>query len=76
MNEENELRIHLLQEELTQVLDAIHRVHNDILSMEQVRDYLGTLIETLKFFHDRGDYKRMEYDLTYAIAFLPTAFPI
>lgn len=76
MNEEGELRIHLLQEELTQVLEAIHRKHKDLTSMEQVGEYLGLLIESLKFFHERGDYARMEYDLSYAIAFLPTAFPI
>ncbi len=76
MSEDQELRIHLLKEELTQVLEAIHEKHNDILSQNQVGEYLGLLIESLKFFHERGDYKRMEYDLAYAIAFLPTAFPI
>jgi hypothetical protein len=76
VNEEGELRIHLLQEELTQILEAIHRKHNDLMSMEQVGEYLGLLIESLKFFHERGDYARMEYDLSYAIAFLPSAFPI
>jgi len=76
VNEENELRIHLLQEELTQVLEAIQRKHSDLMSMEQVSEYLGLLIESLKFFHDQKNYKRMEYDLSYAIAFLPTAFPI
>ena len=76
MNEEKELRIHILQQELTQVLETIHRKHNDLTSMEQIREYLGLLIDSLKFFHERGDYTRMEYDLSYAIAFLPTAFPV
>lgn len=76
MNEESELRIHLLQEELTQVLEAIQRKHDDLTSINQVGEYLGLLIESLKFFHEQKNYKRMEYDLSYAIAFLPTAFPI
>ena len=76
MNEEHELRIHLLKEELTQVLEAISEKHKDILSQTQVGEYLGMLVESLKFFHERKEYRRMEYVLAYAIAFLPTAFPI
>lgn len=76
MNEDNELRIHILQQELTQVLEVIHRKHNDLVSMEQIGEYLGLLINSLKFFHEQKNYRRMEYDLSYAIAFLPTAFPV
>lgn len=76
MNEEQELRIHILQQELTQVLERISNVHDDLKSQEQVRDYLTDLINTLGFFHRRKDYFRMEYDLIHALAFLPTAFPI
>lgn len=76
MNEEHELRIHLLKEELTQVLESISEKHNDPTSQEQVGEYLGLLIETLKFFNEQGNHSRMEYDLAYAIAFLPSAFPI
>tara|TARA_E500000081_G_scaffold151004_1_gene180515 strand:+ start:1823 stop:2077 length:255 start_codon:yes stop_codon:yes gene_type:complete len=76
VNEELELRIHILQQELTQVLERISEVHDDLVSQEQVRDYLGDLINTLGFFYQKKDYFRMEYDLIHAIAFLPTAFPI
>jgi hypothetical protein len=76
VNEEHELRIHLLKEELTQVLEAISEKHNHIIAQEQVGEYLGMLIESLKFFHEQGNWQRMEYDLAYAIAFLPSAFPI
>lgn len=76
MNEENELKIHILQSELTQVLEQIRAKHDDLTSQEQMHDYLTHLISSLQFFHQRGDYKRMEYDLCYALAFLPTAFPI
>tara|TARA_B100000212_G_scaffold201295_1_gene151822 strand:- start:2382 stop:2639 length:258 start_codon:yes stop_codon:yes gene_type:complete len=75
-NEENELKIHILQSELTQVLERIKAKHDDLNSMEQVHEYLSHLINTLQFFHQRGDYKRMEYDLCHALAFLPMAFPI
>lgn len=76
MNEENELRIHLLKEELTQVLEAIQEKYSDLTAQEQVGEYLGILIDSLKFFHKDKNYERMEYDLSYAIAFLPSAFPI
>lgn len=76
MNEENELKIHILQQELTQTIEQIGRIHSDITSQKQVHEYLTHLIDTLKFFYKRNDYKRMEYDLCYALAFLPTAFPI
>ena len=76
MNEEQELQIHILQQELTQILERISKVHDDLTSQEQVRDYLADLISTLGFFHQRKNYFRMKYDLAHAIAFLPKAFPI
>ena len=76
MNEEQELQIHILQQELTQILETINSKHDDLTSMEQIGEYLGLLIDSLKFFHDQGNYSRMKYDLAYAIAFLPKAFPI
>jgi hypothetical protein len=76
VNEEQELKIHILQSELTQILERIKSVHDDLTSQEQVHEYLTHLINTLQFFHKKQDYKRMEYDLAYAIVFLPLAFPI
>lgn len=76
MSEEAELFIHKLQAELTHIVEQIGRQHTDIISQQQMSDYLGVLIDSLKYFHERGDYKRMAYDLCNAINFLPSAFPI
>ena len=76
MNEEKELKIHILQSELTQVLERIRAKHDDITSLDQIHEYLTHLINTLQFFHKQGNYERMEYDLCNALAFLPLAFPI
>ena len=76
MNEEKELKIHILQSELTQVLERIRAKHDDVSSLDQMHEYLTHLISTLQFFHQKGNYERMEYDLCHALAFLPLAFPI
>jgi hypothetical protein len=76
VSEEAEAHIHRLQSELTQIVQKICKSHNDVMSQEQVNEYLGNLIESLKYFHQRGDYQRMAYDLQNAINFLPSAFPI
>ena len=72
MSEESELFIHQLQSELTQVIVEIGKQYTDITSQQQMADYL----ESLKYFHERGNYGRMAYDIYKAIDFLPSAFPI
>jgi len=76
VNEEAELFIHELQSELTHIIQQIGQQHTDIISQQQMSDYLGVLIDSLKYFHQRGNYGRMAYDLYKAIEFLPSAFPI
>jgi hypothetical protein len=76
MSEESELFIHQLQSELTQVIVEIGKQYTDITSQQQMADYLEVLIESLKYFHERGNYGRMAYDIYKAIDFLPSAFPI
>tara|TARA_B100002019_G_scaffold293499_1_gene321550 strand:- start:1480 stop:1713 length:234 start_codon:yes stop_codon:yes gene_type:complete len=75
VSEEAEAYIHKLQSELTQIIQKICKSYDDVMSQEQVNEYLGYLIESLEYFHKRGNYQRMAYDLRNAINFLPSAFP-
>ena len=49
MSEEAELFIHKLQSELTHIVEQIGRQHTDIISQQQMSDYLGVLIDSLKY---------------------------
>lgn len=76
MSEEQELKVHILQSELTQIIQKIVNQYSDTMSHEQINDYLGNLISSLEFFQSQGNYDRMIYDLKSTISFLPSAFPI
>ncbi len=76
MSEEQELKVHILQSELTQIIQQIVNQYTDTMSHEQINDYLGNLISSLQFFQSQGNYDRMIYDLKSTISFLPSAFPI
>ena len=76
MSEEQELKVHILQSELTQIIQKIVNQYSDTMSHEQINDYLGNLISSLEFFQSQGNYDRMIYDLKHTISFLPSAFPI
>ena len=76
MSEEQELKVHILQSELTQIIQQIVNQYTDTMSHEQINDYLGNLISSLQFFQSQGNYDRMIYDLKHTISFLPSAFPI
>jgi len=76
VSEEQELKVHILQSELTQIIQQIVNQYTDTMSHEQINDYLGNLISSLQFFQSQGNYDRMIYDLKHTISFLPSAFPI
>jgi len=76
VSEEQELKVHILQSELTQIIQQIVNQYTDTMSHEQINDYLGNLISSLQFFQSQGNYDRMIYDLKSTISFLPSAFPI
>ena len=76
MSEDQEFKVHILQSELTQILEKIVDQYPDTMSHEQINDYLGNLISSLQFFQKQGNYNRMIYDLKTTISFLPSAFPI
>jgi len=77
VNPEPQLKVHLLELELKQIIENIlSKYKDDDFTYEQLNEYLEHLVETLKFFSKQGDYDRMQYDLSHAIAFLPLAFPI
>jgi hypothetical protein len=76
VSEDQEFVVHILQSELTQILEKIVNQYTDTMSHEQINDYLGNLISSLQFFQSQGNYDRMIYDLKSTISFLPSAFPI
>lgn len=77
MNPEAQLKVHLLELELKQIIENIlSKYKEDDFTYNQLNEYLEHLVETLKFFNKQGNYDRMQYDLCHAIAFLPLAFPI